>query len=104
MRKTCSRGHVFEKTSACPSCPACWLGQRKKLLSAGDLPEALSAPALRALDRAGIHSLFRLSQRTEKEIAELHGMGPKGVRILRASMRRLGLDFKEATGGKRIRR
>ena len=96
MRKTCSRGHVFEKTSACPTCPTCWPGRRKKLLGAGDLPEALSAPALRALDHAKIHSLFRLSQRTEKEVAGLHGMGPKGVRILKEAMRKIGLGFAAA--------
>lgn len=96
MKKTCSRGHVFEKTSACPTCPACWPGRKKAILAAGDLPEKLGAPALRALEHAKIRSLFRLSQRTEKEIAGLHGMGPKGIGMLKAAMRRLGLKFRRA--------
>ncbi len=30
MKKTCSRGHVFEKSSLVPSCPVCWPGRYKK--------------------------------------------------------------------------
>ena len=95
MKKTCSRGHVFEKTSACPTCPVCWPGRKKEILAAGDLLEKLGAPALRALDRDGIRSLFRLSQRTEREIADLHGMGPKAIGMLKAAMRKLGLKFRK---------
>jgi hypothetical protein len=94
MKKTCSRGHVFEKTSACPTCPACWPGRKTETPAAGDLPVKLGGPALRALDRAGVRSLFRLSQRTEREIADLHGMGPKGIGLLKAALRKLGLKFR----------
>ncbi len=62
-----------------------------------DLPEGLGAPALRALDAAGIHSLARLAERTEKEVAGLHGMGKKGIGLLKAAMRRLGLKFRRET-------
>lgn len=95
MKKTCSRGHVFEKSSSCPTCPVCWPGRKKGILAAGDLPEQLGAPALRALDRAKIRSLARLSERTEKEVADLHGMGPKGIGMLKTSMRKIGLSFKK---------
>ncbi len=42
-------------------------------------PAGLSGPALRALAHAGIRSMAQLAQRTEQEIAALHGMGPKGL-------------------------
>lgn len=95
MKKTCSRGHVFEKSSRCLTCPVCWPGQRKKLLMGNDLPQGLGSPALRALEQAGIHSLARLAERTEEEISELHGMGKKGIGMLKAAMRRLGLKFRK---------
>ena len=97
MRTTCSRGHVFEKTTACPTCPVCWPGMKKGILAKGDLPETLGAPTLRALDRAGIRSLQRLSERTEADIAALHGMGPKGIRIQKAALGKLGLAFAKKT-------
>ncbi|MEQ8937024.1 MAG: hypothetical protein RIE56_14635 [Amphiplicatus sp.] len=46
---------------------------KKKSLS-GDLPK-LAAPALRALEGAGIDSLARLSKTREANVAALHGMG-----------------------------
>lgn len=54
-----------------------------------------SAPARRALDHAGIASLEALTKHTEKEIAALHGMGPKAVRILREALQEKGLAFKK---------
>jgi len=97
MKKTCSRGHVFEKNSRCLTCPVCWPGQRKELLMHNDLPEGLSSPALRALDQAGIQSLARLAERTEAEIVELHGMGNKALGQLKAALRKLGLKFRKET-------
>lgn len=52
-----------------------------------------SAPARRALDNAGIASLEELSKHTEKEIAALHGMGPKAIRILKEAMQEHRLAF-----------
>lgn len=95
MKKTCSRGHVFEKTSACPTCPICWPKIKQKLLQRSDLPPELSAPALRALDRAGIRSLIRLAKRTEAEISGLHGVGPNAIKALKAAMRARRLAFKK---------
>lgn len=57
-----------------------------------DLP-AISAPARRALEAAGITSLELLADRTESEIADLHGMGPKALGILRAALADAGLAF-----------
>lgn len=53
-----------------------------------------SAPAQRALENAGITSLEALARHTEKEIAALHGMGPKAIRILKEAMQEKGLMFR----------
>jgi predicted flap endonuclease-1-like 5' DNA nuclease len=56
-------------------------------------PAGLSAPARRALAAAGYTSLAQLAQLRETEIAALHGMGPKGVRILREALSERGQHF-----------
>ncbi|GAA3222240.1 helix-hairpin-helix domain-containing protein [Actinocorallia longicatena] len=58
-----------------------------------DLPKT-SAPAQRALDGAGVRTLEDLASRSEKEIAALHGMGPKALRILREELAGLGLAMR----------
>jgi uncharacterized protein YdhG (YjbR/CyaY superfamily) len=55
----------------------------------------VAAPARRALSGAGIRTLADLAKRREKEVAELHGMGPKALGILRVEMKRAGLSFKK---------
>lgn len=57
------------------------------------LPTGLSNPALRALAEAGIVDLIDVAARTEREIARLHGMGPKGVRMLAGALADAGLRF-----------
>ncbi len=59
---------------------------------ASDLPK-ISQPALRALAGAGIHSLEQLTNFSEKEIEQLHGMGPKALGILREALADMGLSF-----------
>lgn len=60
---------------------------------ASDLPK-LSAPARRALERAGYHTLDQISQASEAELAGLHGMGPKAIVMLRAALAQRGLSFR----------
>ncbi len=60
-------------------------------------PKGLSQPAIRALTGAGYTHLEQLANVNETEIAELHGMGPKGIRILREALTEKGLSF---AGGK----
>ena len=50
----------------------------------------IGGPALRALAKAGIRSLPVLAQWSEAELLELHGMGPKGVRLLRQALKTQG--------------
>lgn len=45
----------------------------------------LSAPARRALINNNIYEVKDLLKVTEKEVASFHGMGPKGIRILRSA-------------------
>jgi predicted flap endonuclease-1-like 5' DNA nuclease len=58
-------------------------------------PSGMSGPALRALDTAGIRSMDDLPRWKERDIAALHGMGPKGVRMLRDALTSSGRRFSQ---------
>lgn len=60
----------------------------------GAFPAGLSGPALRALASAGIRSMDDLACHTVPDVAALHGMGPKGLEVLREALRRDGRDFR----------
>ena len=61
-----------------------------------DLPAKLAKPAQRALTQAGYTRLEQLSNVTEAELAQLHGMGPKAIEQLRAAMAAVGKSFAKA--------
>lgn len=89
--KTCDKGHKFYKSSDCPTCPTC---------AAENKPESgflslLSSPARGALEYAGISTLVKLSQYSEREILKLHGVGPKTIPTLRQVLQDAGLAFAE---------
>lgn len=67
----------------------------KKIETPNDLPGKLSQPALRALITAGYTSLKRLSEVTEKELSDLHGVGPNAVEKLKAALAARGLSLKK---------
>jgi DNA-directed RNA polymerase alpha subunit len=54
----------------------------------------LSAPARRALARAGYTCLEQLAQISESDLKKLHGMGPTAVSALRAALHDRGLSFR----------
>jgi hypothetical protein len=56
-------------------------------------PAGLSRPATSALHAAGYTHLDQLTAVTAAELLELHGMGPKGVRILREALSAHGASF-----------
>ena len=58
-------------------------------------PKGVSRPALRALHAAGYRNLRQLAKATEQQIADLHGMGPKAMHLLRAGLKANRLRFKE---------
>ena len=64
--------------------------------SASGFPPGMSQPSLRALAAAGYTDLEQLTQTTEAELLKLHGMGPKGIRILRSALEARGLSFAKA--------
>jgi ERCC4-type nuclease len=50
------------------------------------LPLSIGRPATNALEAIGISCLEDLCKISEKELAELHGVGPKAIRILKDSL------------------
>ena len=56
-------------------------------------PLGLSQPARRALAGAGYLRLDQLVTVREAELKQLHGMGPKGMRLLREALEARGLSF-----------
>jgi hypothetical protein len=55
---------------------------------------AIGRPAASALGLAGITTLEKVAEHTEKELLALHGMGPTAVRILREALAASGLGFR----------
>lgn len=64
----------------------------------------IGAPAVRALESAGYTTLKQLTRVTEAEIAQLHGMGPKALGILREALKAEGLSFKQGQAGENLRK
>lgn len=60
-----------------------------------DLPEKLAKPAQRALASVGIDALKMLTEYTEQEVAELHGIGQNALKQLKAALEDKGLNFKQ---------
>ena len=65
-----------------------------------DLPAGLSAPALRALNGAGYMRLDQLTRVSEAELKKLHGLGPRGIDLLRSALEEKGLSFAESKSSK----
>lgn len=96
-QRTCPNGHVFIKTSDCPTCPRC---EAERAPVDGWMAK-LGAPARRALEGAGIRSLEQLAARSEKDLLALHGFGPATLPVLRKALNAVGLQFTTRT--KRMR-
>jgi hypothetical protein len=62
--------------------------------NADAFPAGVSGPALRALAHAGIRTMAQLAQRTEADVAALHGVGPKALRTLRIALTREKRHFR----------
>lgn len=89
--RTCPNGHMYNKSSDCPTCPTC---EQERKPKTGFLSQ-LSAPARRALENNGITTLQELSTYSEKEILKLHGMGPASLPKLRSALNEEDLQFKK---------
>lgn len=88
--RVCNNGHEYYKSSDCPVCPIC---DEERKPESGFL-STLSAPARRALENHGITTLVQLATYSEKEILQLHGIGPASIPKLRASLEENGYSFK----------
>lgn len=56
----------------------------------GDLPRAIGTPARRALALVGLTRLEQFAGRSEAELARLHGVGPKALRVIREALAERG--------------
>ena len=54
----------------------------------------LAAPAHRALALAGLTTLAQLSQKTEQQVAAMHGIGKNAIATLKAALSAAGLAFR----------
>lgn len=89
--RTCSKGHNYYKSSDCPVCPIC---EQERKPDDGFL-SLLVAPARRALESNRIRTLQKLSNYSEDEILQFHGMGPSSLPKLKEALETKGLSFKE---------
>ena len=53
----------------------------------------LAAPATRALHNAGLTTLRQVADVPRHELAGLHGMGPKALRIIEEALAEHGLEL-----------
>lgn len=64
----------------------------------------IGSPATRALEAAGYTNLKQLTKLTQAELAQLHGMGPKALRILSEALKADGLSFKPGNAGEKLKK
>lgn len=88
--RVCKMGHKYTKSSDCPTCPLCEKERKPK----AEFLSLLGAPARRALESNTILTIELLSKYTEKELLQLHGMGPSSIPILKKVLLENGLEFK----------
>lgn len=67
--------------------------RKEKGMKKLEFPQGMPAPAIRGLASIGIHRLDQVIGKTESELLELHGVGPKAIRILQEALRREGKDL-----------
>ena len=57
------------------------------------LPRSIGAPATRALTAAGYSELSQLAGVPAAELAKLHGVGPKALRLLQEALHERGMSL-----------
>jgi DNA-directed RNA polymerase alpha subunit len=87
--KTCQKGHKYYKSSDCPTCPVCEAERKPN----DNFLSILSAPARRALENNGIVNLEQLSNYSEKEVLNFHGMGKSSITKLQKLLNHNQLSF-----------
>lgn len=89
-QRTCPKGHIYYKSSDCPTCPIC----EQERVPAAHFLTRLSAPARRALEAGGVTTLEKLAELSEQEVLRFHGMGPASLPKLREALQAKGLTFR----------
>lgn len=67
----------------------------------GGFPSGLAAPARRAISQAGFTNLEQLTEISEAEFKQLHGIGPKALDLLRQALHEKGLTFTQERPAKK---
>ena len=62
-----------------------------------DFPRTIGNPARRALELAGYTKLRQLTRVMQAELSNLHGVGPKALRILQETLEAKGMSFASAS-------
>jgi large subunit ribosomal protein L21 len=62
----------------------------------GALPDDLGKPATKALEDAGLNTLEQVAGKTEAELLDLKGLGPKAVEKLNEALADAGLSLKQS--------
>ncbi len=88
--RICKNGHQYLKSSDCPTCPTC---ENKRKPKDGFL-SIISAPARRALENAGIHTLHELANYSESQLLKLHGVEKTTIPKLRMALEENHLTFR----------
>ncbi len=88
--RVCKMGHKYTKSSDCPTCPVC----KKERKPKDQFLSLLGAPARRALESNAILTVEKLSNYSEKELLQLHGIGPSSIPTLKKVLHEHGLEFK----------
>jgi hypothetical protein len=57
------------------------------------LPRSIGAPATRALTAAGYTEISQLAGVPAAELAKLHGVGPKALRLLQEALHERGMSL-----------
>ena len=57
------------------------------------LPGSIGAPATRALTAAGYTEISQLAGVPAAELAKLHGVGPKALRLLQEALQNRGMSL-----------
>jgi hypothetical protein len=68
--------------------------ERNSIAKDEPFPRGVSKPAQRALASAGYTRLDQLATARERDLATLHGMGPKALKILKETLKQKGKAFR----------
>ena len=60
-----------------------------------EFPASMGKVARRELAVHGLTRYEQLADRSERELLEVHGVGPRAIRILREELRSRGLSFRD---------